>query len=101
MISQQRSAKECVFCVLKPVLKDEDSEKMYIVAMKKAIAVILILAAFAALLSAQGTPEEQRLIFETLMNNSQTQTQTRTNSSGLTISSRASSQSNGAEIISR
>ena len=72
---------------------------MYILGMKKAIALILILTAFAAALFAQGTPEEQRQIFENLMNNSQSQT--RTNSSGLTISSRAPSQSNGAEIISR
>ena len=51
----------------KAVLKDASPEKMYILGMKKAIALILILTAFAAALFAQGTPEEQRQLFENLM----------------------------------
>ena len=90
--------------MLTGVLKDGKHEKMYICGMKKTTAVLLLILALAAFLFANGTPEEQQLFFQNLMNNTQTQSQapTRSNSSGVTMSSsRGSSYTTGSEKISR
>ena len=81
---------------------------MYICGMKKTTAVLILLFALVAFIFANGTPEEQQLFFQNLMNNTQPQSQTqsaaptRSNSSGVTFSStRGTSYSTGSEIISR
>lgn len=68
---------------------------MYISVMKKLVTMLFVLVLFASFAYANGTPEEQRVFFENIINNSQRPNSIAQNSSGATKAS------TGSEIISR
>ena len=63
--------------------------------MKKLVTMLLVLVLFASIAYANGTPEEQRIFFENIINNSQKPNSVAQNGSGATKAS------TGSEVISR
>ena len=68
---------------------------MYISVMKKLVTMLLVLVLFASIAYANGTPEEQRIFFENIINNSQGPKSVAQNNGGATKAS------TGSEVISR